>query len=67
MAFSRSLKVLDPASVAPSFAELAGREGFAALSQRKLNALAMPIAYVDHRQRYRFANKAFCEWIAKRP
>ncbi len=42
------------------------RHSLAALSQRKLNALAIPIAYVDRQQRYRFANKAFLDWIDKR-
>ncbi|HVF65312.1 MAG TPA: PAS domain-containing protein, partial [Casimicrobiaceae bacterium] len=42
-------------------------ESLTALSQRKLNALAMPIVYVDRHQRYRFANRAFFEWTGKRP
>src|SRR4030095_8948646 len=42
------------------------RDGLTALSQRKLNALGLPIAYVDRNQRYRFTNKAFLEWTAKR-
>ena len=66
MALTRSLKVLDLATVQPSDADIIGREGITALSQRKLNALAMPVAYVDRRQRYRFANKAFCEWLDRR-
>ncbi len=37
------------------------------LSQRKLNALGLPVAYIDREQRYRFANKAFADWIGKRP
>ncbi len=32
------------------------------LSQRKLNALGLPLAYVDGSRRYRFVNKAFLEW-----
>ena len=46
--------------------EILARLGFPALSQRKLNALGIPLAYIDHRQRYRFANRAFVEWIGKR-
>ncbi len=41
-------------------------DALTALSQRKLNALGVPIAYVDRDQRYRFANKAFAEWLGKR-
>ena len=37
-----------------------------ALSQRKLNALGVPLAYVDRNQRYRFVNKAFLDWLGKR-
>jgi len=42
------------------------RDGLLALSQRKLNALGLPLAYIDRRQRYRFVNRAFCDWTAKR-
>ncbi|MDQ6620984.1 MAG: PAS domain-containing protein [Pseudomonadota bacterium] len=55
------------ASSAPSSPEeLVARIGFPALSQRKLNALGIPVAYVDDRQRYRFANQTFLEWTGKR-
>ena len=37
-----------------------------ALSQRKLNALGTPIAYIDRNQRYRFVNKALLDWFGKR-
>ena len=37
------------------------------LSQRKLNALGLPIAYVDRNQRYRFVNKAFLDWLGLEP
>ncbi len=43
-----------------------GREALFSLSQRKLNALGIPVAYIDRRQRYRFANKTFLEWTGKR-
>ena len=42
------------------------REALLALSQHKLNALGVPIAYVDRNQRYRFANKAFLDWLGMR-
>ena len=38
-----------------------------ALSQRKLNALGLPLAYVDRGFRYRFANRAFLDWLGRRP
>src|SRR5262245_14577988 len=37
----------------------------ASLSQRKLNALGLPLAYVDCDRRYRFVNKAFLEWVGR--
>ncbi len=43
-----------------------GRFAFPALSQRQLNAVAIPVAYIDTRQRYRFANRAFLDWTGKR-
>jgi diguanylate cyclase (GGDEF)-like protein/PAS domain S-box-containing protein len=36
-----------------------------ALSQRKLNALGLPICYIDASQHYRFVNRAFLEWTGK--
>ena len=35
------------------------------LSPRKLNAIGLPLAYVDCDRRYRFVNKAFLEWTGK--
>src|SRR5213592_2560884 len=64
-----ALKGLDPANLnsgSISGPELMARFGFPALSQRKLNALAVPLAYVDRHQRYRLANRAFLEWTGKR-
>ena len=64
-----ALKGHDPANLnsgSISGPELMARFGFPALSQRKLNALAVPLAYVDRHQRYRFANRAFLEWSGKR-
>ncbi|MEO8303325.1 MAG: PAS domain-containing protein [Betaproteobacteria bacterium] len=40
-------------------------ESLASLSQRKLNALGLPVAYVDGSRRFRFANKAFLEWTGR--
>ena len=67
MALTRSLKAPDLTTVAQTLSESYERESLTALSQRKLNALAMPVAYIDRHQRYRFANKAFLDWIGKRP
>ncbi len=53
-------------SFPPTVGEMPDRIAFPALSQRKLNALGMPLAYVDVRQRYRFANRALLEWTGKR-
>jgi diguanylate cyclase (GGDEF)-like protein/PAS domain S-box-containing protein len=41
------------------------REALLALSQRKLNALGMPVCYIDAGQRYRFVNRAFLDWTGK--
>src|SRR5688572_31124861 len=67
MALTRSLKAPDLTTVAQTLSESYERESLTALSQRKLNALAMPVAYIDRHQRYRFANKAFLDWIGKQP
>jgi diguanylate cyclase (GGDEF)-like protein/PAS domain S-box-containing protein len=67
MALTRTLKAIDLNTVQHTLSETIERESLMALSQRKLNALAMPLAYIDRHQRYRFANKAFLEWIGKRP
>ncbi len=66
MALSRSLNRLELATVAQTASELLVRDGLTALSQRKLNALGLPIAYIDRNQRYRFANNAFLTWTGKR-
>jgi PAS domain S-box-containing protein len=67
MALTRSLRSPDPQSIQQSVTFAIERHSLAALSQRKLNALASPLAYIDRNQRYRFANKAFLEWIDRRP
>jgi diguanylate cyclase (GGDEF)-like protein/PAS domain S-box-containing protein len=37
----------------------------ASLSQRKLDAFALPLAYVDRHRRVRFANRALLEWSGR--
>ena len=66
MALSRSLNRLELATVQETVSEALERDGLSALSQRKLNALGLPLAYIDRNQRYRFANSAFLTWIARR-
>jgi diguanylate cyclase (GGDEF)-like protein/PAS domain S-box-containing protein len=63
---NRSNRPQDAPSALLSFGPLLDRKPLNALSQRKLNALASPLAYVDRLQRYRFANKAFLEWLDRR-
>ena len=65
MALPRPLNRLELA-LPPTLAVPMEREALAALSQHKLNALGVPLAYVDRNQRYRFANKAFLDWLGKR-
>ena len=45
--------------------QLVDRDTLLALSQRKLNALGLPVCYIDAYQRYRFVNRAFLEWTGK--
>jgi diguanylate cyclase (GGDEF)-like protein/PAS domain S-box-containing protein len=61
----RALTRLDGASQL-TVGETLDFDALSALSQRKLNALGLPIAYIDREQRYRFANKAFADWLGKR-
>ncbi len=65
MALIRSLARLDLSSVNQTLAEV-GLEPLTSLSQKKLNALGLPLAYVDTEQRYRFVNTAFLDWLGKR-
>jgi diguanylate cyclase (GGDEF)-like protein/PAS domain S-box-containing protein len=69
MALTRTINRLELATVQQSLVEAASSDrepALVALSQRKLNALGVPIAYVDRNQRYRFANKAFTDWLGRR-
>src|SRR5215831_6580745 len=64
IALTKTLARLDhPTLQAPS--EGVEKEALLALSQRKLNALALPVAYIDADQHYRFVNRAFLDWTGK--
>ncbi|HZI83360.1 MAG TPA: PAS domain-containing protein, partial [Casimicrobiaceae bacterium] len=62
MALPKQLSRLDHPTVETSSE---GREGLLALSQRKLNALGVPVCYIDADQRFRFVNRAFLDWTGK--
>src|SRR5438876_897291 len=64
MALTKSLTRLDHPTL-QTHGEGGERETLLALSQRKLNALGMPVCYIDRDQRYRFVNRAFLEWTGK--
>ena len=64
MALTKSLSRID-APTLQTHDEGAEREPLLALSQRKLNALGMPVCYIDADQHYRFANRAFLDWTGK--
>lgn len=67
MARPRVVSRLDAPTAQTAGEVLGAIDALNVLSQRKLNALGVPVAYVDRDQRYRFVNKAFAEWLAKRP
>src|SRR3977135_975004 len=64
MALTRSLTRLDHPTL-ETVGEGMEREALLALSQRKLNALGLPVCYIDEQQRYRFVNRAFLDWTGK--
>ena len=64
MALTKSLSRLD-APTLQTHGEGVEREALLALSQRKLNALGMPVCYIDAGQHYRFVNRAFLDWTGK--
>src|SRR5512132_3345049 len=66
MALTRSISRLDLAPIPATVSEVIERGPLVSLSQRKLNALGTPIAYIDRNQRYRFVNKALLDWFGKR-
>lgn len=64
MALTRSLTRLDSPTLQTA-GEGMERESLLALSQRKLNALGLPVCYIDAYQRYRFINRAFLDWTGR--
>ena len=64
MALTRSLTRLDSPTL-QTVGEGMERESLLALSQRKLNALGLPVCYIDAYQRYRFINRAFLDWTGR--
>src|SRR6476620_4468360 len=66
MALTRPISRLDLAPVPQTVGDALERGPLLALSQRKLNALGTPMAYVDRNQRYRFVNKALLDRFGKR-
>src|ERR1700682_6729279 len=64
MPLTRSLTRLDSPTLQTMGAGVE-RESLLALSQRKLNALGMPVCYIDADQRYRFVNRAFLDWTGR--
>ena len=64
MALTRSLTRLDSPTLQTT-GEGTERESLLALSQRKLNALGLPVCYIDAYQRYRFVNRAFLDWTGR--
>ena len=61
MALTQSLTRFGLATVERKVGGVTSSANLASLSQRKLNALGLPLAYVDCDRRYRFVNKAFLE------
>ncbi|HVR94493.1 MAG TPA: PAS domain-containing protein, partial [Casimicrobiaceae bacterium] len=64
MALTRSLTRPDSPTLQTA-GEGMERESLLALSQRKLNALGLPVCYIDAYQRYRFINRAFLDWTGR--
>ena len=64
MALTKSLTRLDPPTL-QTMSEGTERESLLALSQRKLNALGLPVCYIDLDQHYRFVNRAFLDWTGR--
>jgi diguanylate cyclase (GGDEF)-like protein/PAS domain S-box-containing protein len=62
MALPKQLARLEPSTQQTS---TEGREALLALSQRKLNALGFPVAYIDADQHFRLVNRAFLDWTGK--
>src|ERR1700694_3511904 len=64
MALTRSLTRLDPPTL-QTMGEGTEGDSCRALSQRKRNALGLPVCYIDTDQRYRFINRAFLDWTGR--
>src|SRR5207244_10536093 len=64
MALPRALTRLDHPTL-ETVGEAIDRGSLISLSQRKLNALGVPMFYISTDERYRFANRAFYEWTGK--
>ncbi len=65
MAITQTLTRRGIDSIDPNLRRRLDSANLGSLSQRKLNALGLPLAYVDCDRRYRFVNKAFLEWMGK--
>ena len=65
MALTQSFTRFGLATIERKVGNVSTSANLASLSQRKLNALGLPLAYVDCDRRYRFVNKAFLEWTGK--
>jgi PAS domain S-box-containing protein len=65
MALTQSFTRFGLATIERKVGNVTASANLASLSQRKLNALGLPLAYVDCDRRYRFVNKAFLEWTGK--
>src|SRR5258708_38180521 len=64
MALTRSLTRLDSPTLQTT-GEGRERESLPALSQRKRNALGLPVCYIDADQHYRLVNRAFLDWTGR--
>ncbi|HSS71151.1 MAG TPA: PAS domain-containing protein [Casimicrobiaceae bacterium] len=64
MALTKSLTRLDHPTQ-QTHGEGVEREALLALSQRKLNALALPVCYIDAEQHFRFVNRAYLDWTER--
>jgi len=65
MALTKSLARLDQPMLQQTHGDGGEKEPLLALSQRKLNALGLPVCYIDAEQHYRFVNRAFLDWTGR--
>ncbi len=66
VSLTRVPTTLDLVTLEDTIGEGFHRDPLLALSQRKLNALGLALAYIDRGLRFRFANKAFLDTLGKR-